>query len=135
VNLYITLSMTAALLVLSYVLLKSVGFYGPAIAVVSAQYFGVIIYFSVVLRLTRTTLVRLVPVPDLLRVVAASLIGLLAAHMTHDLTSSGLIDFVLAGSIFSATFLFVGALIGVFTSEDYRLAKRWIGKVLPFGGG
>lgn len=133
VNVYIVLAMTAVLLFLSYALLKWVGFYGPAIAVVASQYFGVAVYFIVVLRLTRTTLLRLVPLAGMLRVVAASLGGLLVARLASDLTASELLNFVLAGAAFSAAFLVLAALIGVFTPEDRRLIKRWILKALPTG--
>lgn len=134
-NLYIVLAMTAVLLFLSYALLKWVGFYGPALAVVASQYFGVAVYFFFVLRLTRTTLLRLLPLPGMLRVVAASLGALAVARITADLTASALLNFILAGAAFSAVFFLLGALIGVFTPDDRRLIRRWISKMLPTGMG
>ena len=135
VNLYIVLGMTTVLLFLSYALLKWIGFYGPAIAMVAAQYFGVAVYFAVVLRLTHTTLLRLLPVSSQLRVVAASLGALLAARIASDLTASGFLNFIMACGVFSALFLMLAALIGVFTPDDRRLIRRWMSKVLPKGMG
>jgi len=131
VNLYINLIAAALLLVVSYPMLKIIGFYGPAIAVVGTQYFSAIIFILVVLRFTRTTPLRLFPMLSLLRVVAASLAGLLIAQLAHDVTSSGLLNLALAGVIFSVGFLAVAALIGVLEPTDYQLVRRWVGSVLP----
>lgn len=130
-NLYIVLAMTAVLLLLSYALLKWVGFYGPALAVVASQYFGVAVYFFFVLRLTHTTLRRLLPLPGMLRVVAASLGALVITRIVADPTTSALLNFILAAGVFSAVFFLLAALIGVFTPDDRRLIRRWISKVLP----
>ena len=132
VNLYIILLVSTTLIFLSYPMFKWFGLYGPALASVITQYLGVILYFVVTLRLLNTTLVRLLPFPNLLRGVLASLGGLLLAKLLlHDLTSPGLLNLVLAGMIFSVGYLVLAAIIGVFTPEDRRLLRRWIAKVLP----
>ena len=132
-NLYIVLAMAAVLLLLSYVLLRWVGFYGPALAMVITQYFGVMVFLFFVLRLTRTTLLRLLPLMHMLRVLAASLAGLLAAQLARDLTSSALLNLALAGVFFSVVFLAVAPLISALTREDRQIIRRWVAKILPIG--
>jgi len=130
VNLYVVLVMSAVMIVSSYVLLQWVGFYGPAIANVGSQYFGVALYFIVVMRLTRASLFTLLPIVDLMRVVLVSLVALLAARLFPDLGVSGLSHLLLAGGAFSVVFLGVAAATGVFTPADYQLVKRWMAKAL-----
>jgi O-antigen/teichoic acid export membrane protein len=129
--LYITLGVTAVYVLLSYALLKTVGFFGPAIAAIAIQYISTSAFIVVVLRLTRTTLLRLFPVIHLSRVVFASLFGLLVAKRASDLMPSRLLDLVFAGAVFSVTFLLLAYLIGVFTPGDREMIRRWIAKIAP----
>ncbi len=133
-NLYINLSATAVLLALSYALFKGIGFYGPVIAAVASQYLAVLIFIVVALRLTRSTIRQLLPLPSILLVIAASLVGLVSAQIAREVTSSGLLNLLLAGVVFSAVFLVVAALIGVLTKDDRSLIRRWIARILPFRG-
>lgn len=131
VNLYIILCSTAMLIALSYLLLKGVGFYGPAIAAVTSQYFAVVIYIAVVLRLTKSRLLQLLPVPEMLRVILASGVALVAGHFTKTLTPSPLWNLIIAGATYSLVFLIVAALIRVFNEADIKLMRRWGGKLIP----
>jgi O-antigen/teichoic acid export membrane protein len=131
VNLYITLCSTVSLILLSYLLLKGVGFYGPAIASVTSQYFAVVIYIVVVLRLTKSRLLELLPVPEMFRIVVASGVALVAARLVKMPITSSLWNLVIAGVVFSVIFLVVAALIKVFTEADVKLARRWGGKLIP----
>ncbi len=133
IYLYVNLAQSAALIVLSYLLIKGIGFYGAAIAVVVCHFLGVILYILVALRLTQSTLTRLLPLPAMARVTAAALLGHLAAQLVNDLTSFGLMNLALAAGVFTLVFLLSAALGGVFTEDDRNLIRRWIGKVLPVG--
>ena len=133
INLYIVFSMAIVLVALSYFLLKWIGFYGPALAMVISAYLTVGLYFVVVLKLTRTTLLRLLPAAAMLMIVGASLVGLLAAQLIHGFTGSGLLDLTLSGAVFSVVFLAIAAVCGIFTTGDYQLMRRWASKVLPIG--
>jgi O-antigen/teichoic acid export membrane protein len=131
VNLYIILCSTVSLVLLSYLLLKAIGFYGPAIAAVTSQYFAVLIYIVVVLRLTKSRLLELLPVPEMLRVLLASGVAFVAGNLVKTFTASPLWNLILAGAMFSVVFLAVAALIRVFTESDVRLMRRWGGKIFP----
>lgn len=130
-NLYINLSSAGVLLVLSYVLLKLVGFYGPAVAMVSAHYFGAGIFILVVLRLTQSSFQNLFPLRSLFLVLVASLSGLLAAKFMPHLTSFGLLNLAVSGLLFCGAYFSACMMLGVFTQEDRTLAKRWLNKLLP----
>lgn len=130
-NFYISLTMTALLLVLSYVLLKTIGFYGPAIAIVASQYVQAAVYFFVVIKLTASSIAQLLPVRHILLVCLASVLGALLSSLVDHLTHSALANLVLAGLVFSLTFFLTAAPLGVFSPDDIRLIKRWMVKLNP----
>ncbi|RTL57976.1 MAG: hypothetical protein EKK46_01360 [Rhodocyclaceae bacterium] len=131
-NFYIVAAMTVVLLALGYTLLKTIGFYGPALASVTTQYVQSLVYLLVVMKLTRATPWQLLPLWHMARVVAAGLVGLLASGLVDHLTASGLVNLVVAGIVFSLVFFLAAAPLGIFSREDMRLIKRWVQKVLPF---
>lgn len=135
IALYVTIGATAIYLLLSYTLLKMVGFFGPAIAAIVIQYIYTSAYMAVVLRLTRATLRRLYPVMHMLRVIFASLVALLVAKLTRELVSGGLLHLVLAAGVFSMVFLLVASFIDVITPEDRGMIKRWAVKIVPTSKG
>ncbi|MEC5216181.1 O-antigen/teichoic acid export membrane protein [Actimicrobium sp. GrIS 1.19] len=129
-NLYIVLAMTAVLLILGFVLLKTIGFYGPAIATVATQYVQTMVYFIVVPWLTKSSLMKLLPVGHMVRVVVAGLISLSASFLVDHLTHSGLLNLVLSGVLFSLVFFIVAIPLRLFSQDDIRLIKRWVAKIL-----
>jgi O-antigen/teichoic acid export membrane protein len=132
-NLYIIILSTVVLLLLSYILLKALGFYGPAIAFVITQYLTTIVYLVVVIRLTHTTIAKLLPVGDVLRIVVVALICLLAARIGVPANVSGLLGLTLAGVIFTAVFFPLALITRVFTTDDRKLMQRWIARLWPTG--
>lgn len=130
-NFYITLAMTALLLVLSYVLLKTIGFYGPAIAIVASQYVQAAVYFFVVIKLTKSSIAQLLPTRHILLVSLAAVLGALVSSLVNHLTHSALTNLVLEGVVFSFVFFLAAVPLGVFSLDDIRLIKRWVAKLIP----
>lgn len=128
-NFYIVFAMTALLIVLGYILLKTIGFYGPAIAAVSVQYVQVGLYFVVILRLTKSTLSQLMPFAHIVRVILAGTVSLLASFLVDSLTGSALANLIFSGAIFSIVFSILAFAFGICTADDKRLIKRWCNKV------
>jgi O-antigen/teichoic acid export membrane protein len=131
VNMYINFAATAVLLVSSYTLIKAFSLYGAVMAGVGTQYFSSTVFLIMVLRLTQSTLPRLLPLLGLAKVMAASIVAALISRLGAELTSWGLANLIIAGLIFAAVFLIIAAFLGVFTSDDRRLARRWLGKFIP----
>jgi O-antigen/teichoic acid export membrane protein len=127
-NFYITVAMTGVMVLLSYTLLKTIGFYGAAIAAVFTQYVQAAVYLIVVLRLTKSTLGKLLPVGHLIRVTLAAGLALLVSTFADKFTAPGLINLLLAGALFSVAFLLVAKTTAIFSSEDVRLINRWVAK-------
>ncbi len=130
-NFYIVLAMTAVLVVLGYVLLKTIGFYGPALAFAISQYLQSAVYFVVVIKLTKSSFLKLMPVRHILLVIVAGLLGAFVSRLADHLTASLLLNFVLAGVLFSITFFAAAAPLGIFSKNDILLIKRWVAKVIP----
>jgi O-antigen/teichoic acid export membrane protein len=130
-NMYINFAATAVLLVSSFTLIKAFGFYGAVIAGVGTQYFSSSLFLFVVLRLTQSTLPRLLPLVGMLKVVGAAIVAALVSKLGADLAPWGIVNLAIAGLIFVAVFVVVAALLGVFTSDDRRLLRRWLAKFLP----
>lgn len=132
-NLYIILSSTALLLLLSFVLIKTFGLQGGALAYIATQYFQSLAFLVVVLRLTKTTLLDLLPLPTIARVLFAALIGLLTSRFVPTTSLPALLNLLLVGVTFGVTFIIVAAVTGVFTRDDRQLIGRWLAKILPDG--
>lgn len=131
-NLYISLATTLLLLILSYVLLKTIGFYGPAIAVIVSVYVQTILYFIIARRLTKASFFQLVPVRHIALVCGVAIISAFVSNQVDHFTRSGLLNLVFAGLAFSATFLIIATFSGILSAEDRRLIKRWAAKLNLF---
>jgi O-antigen/teichoic acid export membrane protein len=130
-NMYVNVAGTIFLLVSSFALIKPLGLYGAALAGILTQYFTVALFLIVVLRLMQTSLARLLPFPELLKVVGAASVGALVSRLIPSVSSIGLLDLVVDACVFGTVFFGVAAMIGVFTAADRQLARRWLAKVLP----
>jgi O-antigen/teichoic acid export membrane protein len=130
-NMYVNMAGTAFLLVSSYALIMSMGLYGAALAGILTQYFVVTLFMIVVLRLMKTSLGRLLPLPELLKVVGAACVGAVGSRLMPAVSSIGLVNLVVDACVFGTVFFGVAAVIGVFTATDRQLARRWLAKVLP----
>jgi O-antigen/teichoic acid export membrane protein len=129
-NLYIVAATTGLLVTLGFILLKTIGFYGPAIAAVSTQYVQVSAYLLVVRKLTKSSVRQLLPLAHILRVLLAAMVALLVSRQVDHLTSWSLANLAICGLIYSVTFFLAAAPIGIFSQQDIQLIKRWLGKIL-----
>jgi O-antigen/teichoic acid export membrane protein len=130
-NFYINVSTVVLLVVLSYVLLHAVGFYGAVIAMVASQYYSSAAFVAVAMKLTRTTLPRLFAWGHMLRVFLSAGAAVLIARTVIGLTRSGFLDVALGGIVYCGTFLILAVWTGVLTSQDRSLVRRWLAKFLP----
>lgn len=135
VNMYINFAATAFLIVSSFGLVRGIGFYGAPLAGILTQYFTVALFVIVVLQLLQTTLWKLLPVPQILRVLAVSAVAALASWLPPAISTHRLLDLIVEGVVYGVVFLLLAGPAGVVTGEDRRLVRRWLGKVLPIGVG
>jgi len=132
IGLHVLIVASALNVALTLALFHVAGFYGPALAMVAAQYAQTGIYFVVALRLVGAAPARLLPLFDLLRVLTVAAASAAAARLSGAPFQVPVLDLALAGAAFSAAFLVLGMLTRVFTADDRRLARRWLARVLPF---
>lgn len=130
INFYIVVIMSGLLLLLGYTLLKTIGFYGPALAVVIVQYIQAVVYLVIVLRLTKSKLTKVLPLQHMVKVLAAAGVSLLVSVLVSRVMHAGLLNLVAGAAAFSMTFFPVAGLFKVFSGEDIRLIKRWLGKIV-----
>jgi O-antigen/teichoic acid export membrane protein len=131
INLKIVIASTVLHVILSFTLLKTVGFYGPALSSVISSYLSVAIYLWVALKLTKAPLPRLVPLPEIAKTFACAAVGLAAAWMAGTPAPTKLFNLVLHGALFTVVFFAAGVLSGLFTPQDRALARRWAAKLRP----
>ncbi|TFW09437.1 hypothetical protein E4K72_06015 [Oxalobacteraceae bacterium OM1] len=131
INLYIVVAMNAFLLMLGYVLLKTIGFYGPAVAMAITQYLQSAVFIAVAMRLTGASLFQMLPIPHMLRVLLAAAGALAASYQLAHWMAPGLAHLVLSGVLFSAVFFLLAVPLRIFSSADVGLMKRWALKFLP----
>jgi hypothetical protein len=119
--------------ILSFVLLNWIGFYGPALSAISTSYLLSTFYFIFACRLTGGSVSSLLPLSTFARVlvcagIAMAVPKLLLASILHKF-----IGLVAAGAIFSVIFLALCVVTGVFTQADRALARRWLGRIVGAG--
>jgi peptidoglycan biosynthesis protein MviN/MurJ (putative lipid II flippase) len=131
INLYIAFGATLFHAVLSIVLLKTIGFYGPALSgVVCAWLFGGF-YLMITSRLAGGTVIDVLPVGALARTLACCGVALAASRFAGDWTGLRALDLVLHGVVYSLAFFAAGVPGRLFTAQDRSLARRWIAKLVP----
>ncbi|MEP6501849.1 MAG: oligosaccharide flippase family protein, partial [Betaproteobacteria bacterium] len=133
INFNVVVVVTAIHVVLSFVLLHWIGFYGPALSAISTSYLLSTFYFIYACRLTGGTVATLLPLATFARVllcsgVAVTVAKLALANYLH--TFAGL---VAAGAVFSVIELALCFACGVFTSADRALARRWLARLASMG--
>jgi O-antigen/teichoic acid export membrane protein len=131
INLAIVIASAFVMAGLSWVLLKTVGFYGPAIAVVATQYLQTALFFGAAVRLLRAPPARLLPLGALGKIALACAAALAVALLVADPTPYRLANLAFDAAAFGAAFLAAAAALGVFTAGDRQLVRRWLARVLP----
>jgi len=103
--------------VLSIILLKTIGFLGPAVSTVLTTYMSVIIYLYIVKKLLHKRIVDFVPVSEIIKVLALCFLLLLVLHNLHI---SGLrtVDFFINGIIYVSCFIVIAWLTNIFKNAD-----------------
>jgi O-antigen/teichoic acid export membrane protein len=120
-----------AKIVLSFVLLSMVGFYGPALATVAANWISSLIYIVVVTHLLRAPVGAILPFGALARVAGCAGGAALVAHLLYRYTPGGLVGLIVAGLVFGLLYVSSVLLAGVITPEERRLARRLAARVWP----
>jgi O-antigen/teichoic acid export membrane protein len=136
-NLYVVFTVTSTNVVISLILLKVIGIYGPAIALVISQWIGSAIYFVTTMRLVEARATDLLPTGALVRTTLAACLSVLPAFALTSVIQPGLLLLVTAGGTFSVCFFVIGYFAGVFQDSDVRAAKsvarrlspRWAGGI------
>lgn len=115
--------------VLSFVLLKLIGFYGPAISGVACSYLSAALYVPANLRLTRSRLHDLVPFAALLRTMLACVCAAVVSRSVGHPFASDLVGLVASGLVFSTAYLVAALVFGVLTKSDQRLLWQTMTRV------
>ena len=133
INFQVVAVVTAIHVVLSFVLLHWIGFYGPAMSAVSTAYLLSLFYFVFACRLTGGSVSSLLPLGTFARVLACAGVAVVVARLALASLLAKFIGLMAAGALFSVVFLGLCMVAGVFTPADRALARRWLGRLT--GGG
>jgi O-antigen/teichoic acid export membrane protein len=129
INLHVVAVVTAIHVVLSFVLLHWIGFYGPAVSAISTSYLLSIFYFIYARRLTGGTVVQLLPLATFAKVLCAAAVAAGVSKLALSGHLQGLLGLIAAGALYSVTFLAMCFAVRVFSDADRLLARRWIARV------
>lgn len=130
-NFYAAASGVASNVILSFILLRTMGILGPATALVCSSYVTSAVYFIVTMRLLHAGPARLLPMSALGRTALAATVGAIPALWISGMTASGLPSLIVGGLVFSVGYFVAGYLFGIFTESEFRLVKSWIRRVVP----
>lgn len=114
---------------LSFTLLKLVGFYGPAISGVACAYLRSGLFAAANLRLTGSRLSQLVPFGALLRTLLSCLVGAALARALVPAEASRLLHLVMAGLVFSLGYFGAAWTMGALTPGDRRLLWQVVARL------
>jgi len=128
INFYIVASVTALHVGASFVLLRWLGYLGPAVSTVASTYLIALLYFVMGKRLLHATTLQLMPIEGFAKVGGAALVALFVSRQAFGSGQVTLVQFLLAGALFSAVFLLAAMALRVFTEQDRQLARRWAGR-------
>jgi O-antigen/teichoic acid export membrane protein len=131
INLYIVFGATLFHAVLSVVLLKTIGFYGPALSgVVCAWLFGAV-YLKITSSLAGGSIADVLPVAAIVKTLLCGAAALGASRLAGDWTSARPVNLVIHGALYTLVFFAAGMATRLFTAQDRSLARRWIAKLVP----
>jgi len=133
INFQVVAAVTVVHVILSFVLLHWIGFYGPAMSAVSTAYLLSAFYFVFACRLTGGSVSSLLPLGTFARVLGCAGVAVLVARLALGGLLHKFVGLVAAGALFSVVFLGLCMVAGVFTPADRALARRWLGRLT--GGG
>ena len=131
INLHIVLVSTVVHLVLSFTLLKLVGFYGPALSGVISTYVSTGIYLAMAMSLVKVPLAQLVPYGRIAATLGCCALALVVAELAAVPSFGKLIALSADALVFGIVYLGSALAFGVFTSADRSLARRWLGRITP----
>jgi len=129
INLQVVVVVTAIHVVLSFVLLHWIGFYGPAVSAISTSYLLSLFYFVYARRLTGGTVAQLLPLKTFAKVLCAAGVAAAASKAVLSGYLHGLLGFLAAGACYSVVFVLMCFVVRVFSDADRALARRWVAHV------
>jgi O-antigen/teichoic acid export membrane protein len=132
INFYISLAGVVVKAVGSFVLLRMLGYYGPAAATVAANYFCAIVYFVVILRLLRRSAATLLPWGAMAQILLLAAAVALPVHALVVWLGWGLPGFMVGGLLFTGGFLGISRLTRLLRPEDERMLRGWVEAMTGF---
>jgi O-antigen/teichoic acid export membrane protein len=133
INFNVVVVVTAIHVVLSFVLLHWIGFYGPAMSAISTSYLLSLFYFFYACKLTGGNVASLLPLGTFARVLLCAGIAMALAKVVLANYLHKFVGLVAAGALFSIVYLALCVVFGAFTAADRALARRWLGRLPGMG--
>lgn len=128
INFQVVAAVTVVHVILSFVLLHWIGFYGPALSAISTSYLLSTFYFIYACKLTGGSVSSLLPLGTFVRVLGCAGVAVLVARLALGGLLHKFVGLVAAGALFSVVFFGLCMVAGVFTPADRALARRWLGR-------
>ena len=129
INLQVVGAVTAIHVVLSFVLLHWVGFYGPAISAISTSYLLSTFYFLYARRLTGGTVAKLLPLATFAKVFCAAAVAAAVSRLAIAGHLHGLVGLLACAALYFVTFVGMCFVVRAFSAADRQLARRWIARM------
>jgi O-antigen/teichoic acid export membrane protein len=130
-NLYVAAIAVSMNAVLSLILLRTLGILGPALSMVVSQYVASTLFFLVTKKLLKAKARHLLPLPEMARTTAASLLSLLPALGLWSLLGTSVVSFLCSAVVFGLAGLICGFYLSIFSAHDIKLARSWASRVIP----
>ncbi|MEK6749931.1 MAG: oligosaccharide flippase family protein [Pseudomonadota bacterium] len=118
----------------SIILVKAVGYYGPALATVVTNYLSAGLYMYFALRLLKCDFRTLVPLRTIVRVAASAVIGVVLASMSVSMVGSKLFELALGGIVFLITYVVLLLALSEVSKAEIQSIWQEVRRRLPVQG-
>jgi O-antigen/teichoic acid export membrane protein len=125
VSLQITFVAVGTNVIMSLVLLKTIGYYGPAIATVLSSYLAAGLFFAIACRLLCCSVKDLLPAVEIVKMTIVTGITTGLSLLILSGLHSPFLRLMVGFQIYCAIYVVGGILVGMFTSDDKRLIRKW----------
>ena len=129
VNLIITIVMVLSNLLFSLLLLKWIGYLGPAIATVVSNYIAVALYLFIGINLLKCSMWTLLPLSNLASIGIVSFVaGTAGTVIVNELDQPGA-RLITACVVYTIVFMILAVLFNIFQPDDRRMMRKILSKI------
>ena len=126
INMHVTAVTVVTNVVLSFVLLRYIGYLGPAVAMLISNCLSSLLFYFSTRSLLHATARQLIPLAAIGRALLSSIIAVVPGALAEAALGHGLVSLAIEGFTFAATYFAAGYFLRVFMPNDLARIRAWL---------